>query len=121
MVESGSSWLDEWLVIKGAFTNSHELDGLQTQLHAIDFTYQTGPFRFSFIWSLYRHYLAAGGRFSLEIARCPSTDHKDTDRVHPPFLPVSVDKSVHRSVTGQCPTGNQKCPLDAWLWFLPFV
>ena len=23
MVESSSSWLDEWLVIKGAFTNSH--------------------------------------------------------------------------------------------------
>ena len=23
MVESDSSWLDEWLVIKGAFTNSH--------------------------------------------------------------------------------------------------
>ena len=25
MVELSSSWLDEWLVIKGAFTNSHGL------------------------------------------------------------------------------------------------
>ena len=43
MVESGSSWLDEWLVIKGAFTNSHDL---QTQLLAVDYTYGTDPFRF---------------------------------------------------------------------------
>ena len=59
---------------------------LQTQLLAVDFTYRTGPFRFPFIWSIYRNYLTAGGRTIpaknrwSEIARCPSTDHTDADR-----------------------------------------
>ena len=88
---------------------------LQTQLLAVDFTYRTGPFRFSFIWSISS--LSFGGRTIPvrnrlnEIARCPSTDHTDAARVHPPFLRGPVDKSVHRSMTGPRPPGNQQCPL----------
>ena len=45
---------------------------LQTKMLAVDFTYRTGPFRFSFIWSICCNYLTAGGRFSLEIGEVKS-------------------------------------------------
>ena len=92
MVKSASSWLDEWLVIKRAFTNSHGPARSSNLSACRGFYISNRPLWFSIPMKNIVTYLMAPGRCPLEIEEVKSQGAPQRTAVHPPFLQGPVDK-----------------------------